>query len=140
VSGRKLAALSAGAVLLVLFLLANSPGELRRRVAFLSRSARLELAARRLGGSGTAFDRELFVFVESLRRGLPRDAPGVAILTSRPSTQALYLASYALAPTPVLMNPRQVPPRWLAAVYGVAPPPGFRIVAELPGGTLLARP
>lgn len=138
-SGRKLAALSAGAVLLVLFLLANSPNELWRRAAFLMRSARLELAARRLGGSGTAFDREFFVFLESLRRRLPRDAPGVAILTPRPSTQALYLASYALAPTPVVMNPAHVPPRWLAAVYDVAPPPGFRIMATLPGGALLSR-
>jgi hypothetical protein len=139
VSGRKLAALSAGAVLLVLFFLANSPGELRRRAAFLTRSARLELAARRLGGSGTAFDRDFFVFLESLRRRLPRDAPGVAILTPRPSTPALYLASYTLAPVPVLMNPRQVPPRWLAAVYDLPPPPAFRILAGLPRGALLAR-
>jgi hypothetical protein len=38
------------------------------------------------------------------------------------------------------MNPAHDPPRWLAAVYGLPPPPGFRIVAELPGGALLARP
>src|SRR5206468_6141456 len=108
VSGRKLAALSAGAGLLLLFLLANSPRELSRRAAFLARSASLELAARRLGGSGVAFDRNFFVFLESLRRQMPRDVVGVAILTPRPSPDALYLASYALAPVPVLVNPRQV--------------------------------
>jgi hypothetical protein len=140
VSGRKLAALSAGAVLLALFLRANSPDELRRRTAFLARSARLELAARRLGGSGTAFDRDFFVFLESLRRRLPRDATGVAIFTPRPSTQALYLASYALAPAPVRLAPRQVPPRWLAAVYDLPPLEGWQIVARLPGGALLAHP
>jgi hypothetical protein len=140
VSGRKLAALSAGAGLLALFLLANSPRELSRRAAFLGRSASLELAARRLGGSGVAFDRDLFVFLESLRRRLPRDVPGVAIFTPRPSPQALHLASYALAPVPVVMNPARVPPRWLAAVYDLPPPPDFRILAPLPRGALLARP
>ena len=139
-SGRKLAALSAGAGLLLLFLLANSPRELSRRAAFLARSASLELAARRLGGSGVAFDRNFFVFLESLRRQMPRDVVGVAILTPRPSPDALHLASYALAPVPVLVNPRQVPPRWLAALYGLPPPEGWRIVARVPGGALLARP
>jgi hypothetical protein len=140
VSGRKLAALSAGAVLLVLFVLGNSPQELRRRVAYLTRSASLETAARRLGGSGTAFDRRFFVFLETLSRRLPRDVVGVAILTPRPSPEALHLASYSLAPVPVVMAPARVPPRWLAAVYDLPPPPGFRILARLPGGTLLAPP
>lgn len=139
-SGRKLAALSAGAVLLVLFLLANSPRELGRRAAFLARSASLELAARRLGGSGAAFDRNFFVFLETLSRQLPRDVVGVAIFTPRPSPEALHLASYALAPVPVVMNPARVPPRWLGAVYDLPPPPGFRILAQLPRGALLARP
>lgn len=139
-SGRKLAALSAGAVLLVLFVLVNSPRELRRRVAYLTRSASLEPAARRLGGSGTAFDRRFFVFLETLSRRLPRDVVGVAILTPRPSPEALHLASYALAPVPVVMAPARVPPRWLAAVYDLPPPPGFRILARLPGGELLAPP
>ncbi|HEV8611763.1 MAG TPA: hypothetical protein VGS98_17035 [Thermoanaerobaculia bacterium] len=139
-SGRKLAALSAGAVLLVLFLLANSPRELSRRAAFLARSASLELAARRLGGSGAAFDRNFFIFLETLSRQLPRDVVGVAIFTPRPSPEALHLASYALAPVPVVMNPARVPPRWLGAVYDLPPPPGFRILAQLPRGALLARP
>ncbi|HEY6066878.1 MAG TPA: hypothetical protein VIY96_12035 [Thermoanaerobaculia bacterium] len=139
-SARKLAALSAGAGLLLLFLLANSPRELSRRAAYLARSARLELAARRLGGSGTAFDRKFYVFLESLSRRMPRDAVGVAIRTPRPSPDALHLASYALAPVPVLVNPEQVPPRWLAAVYELPPPEGWRIVAPVPGGALLARP
>ena len=71
---------------------------------------------------------------------MPRDVVGVAILTPRPSPDALHLASYALAPVPVLVNPRQVPPRWLAALYGLPPPEGWRIVARVPGGALLARP
>jgi hypothetical protein len=140
VSGRKLAVLSAGAVLLILFLIANAPRELRRRAEYLARSARLELAARRLGGSGAAFDRDFFVFLETLSRRLPRDVVGVAIYTRRPSPEALHLASYALAPVPVVMAPARVPPRWLAAVYDLPPPQGFRILARLPGGALLASP
>jgi hypothetical protein len=140
VSGRKLAALSAGAVLLVLFLIGNSPRELRRRAEYLARSATLEPAARRLGGSGAAFDRRFFVFLVSLSRRLPRNVVGVAILTPRPSPEALHLASYALAPVPVVMAPARVPPRWLAAVYDLPPPQSFRILARLPGGALLAPP
>ena len=139
-SRRKLAALSAGAVLLVLLLTANSPRELGRRAEYLGRSAPLELAARRLGGSGTAFDRSFFVFLETLSRRLPRDVVGVAIFTPRPSPEALHLASYALAPVPVVMAPARVPPRWLAAVYDLPPPEGFRILARLPRGALLAPP
>lgn len=137
--GRRLAALSAGAVLLVVFLLGNSPRELARRAGFLAKSSRLELAARRLGGSGTAFDRDLFVYLEALRRRLPRDAVGVAIYLPRPSPDALHLASYTLAPVPVVVNPRHVPPRWLAAVYEMPPLTDFRVLAQLPGGALLAR-
>jgi hypothetical protein len=137
---RRLAALGASAALLLIFLLANSPRELTRRVNFLARSASRELATRRLEGSGTAFDRNFFLFLESARRRLPRDTRGLAIFTPRATTESLYLASYQLAPVPVLIDPARVPPRWLGAVYSLSPPPGWRIVARLPGGALVDPP
>jgi hypothetical protein len=45
-----------------------------------------------------------------------------------------------LAPVPVLLSSRQVPPRWIAAVYGRQRPAGWREIAAIPGGALLARP
>jgi hypothetical protein len=140
VTVRRLAALSAGAVLLGLFVSGNSPPELVRRARFLARSAPLEAERRRLGGSGTAFDRRFYVFLESVRRAAPRDLPGVAIYAPRATMESLYLASYVFAPSPVLLAPERVPPRWLAAAYGVPPPEGWRIVARVPGGVLAAPP
>jgi hypothetical protein len=137
---RKLAVLSAAAVLLLLFFLASSPRELARRAEFLAGSASTDLAVRRANGSGTAFDRSYFVFVESIRRRLPGNIRGVAIFTPHPTTEALYLAAYELAPVPVLLAPARVPPRWLAAAYRVPPPDGWRIVARVPGGSLSAPP
>ena len=136
---RRLAALSAGSVLLVLFLLGDSPREIARRARFLARTASKETAVRRLSGSGAAFDRSFYVFVESVRRTLPQGVSGVVFSTPRPSTQALYLASYALAPVPVRIA-TGVPPRWVAAVYGQPPPAGWRVLARLPGGALAAPP
>ena len=138
--GRRLAALTASAVLFVLFLLQNPRGELARRAVVLRSTASRELALRRLAGSGTAFDRGYFVFLESVRRLIPPGTPGIAISVQKPTTQALYLASYVLAPVPVLLSPRQVPPRWIAAVYGPERPAGWREIAAIPGGALYARP
>jgi hypothetical protein len=131
---------AAATLLLVLFLLQNRPGELGQRVDFLRRGASQELALRRLAGSGAAFDRRYFAFLESARRRIPPGTPGVAIFRDPPTTEALYLASYALAPIPVVLAPRQVPPRWIAAVYGETAPAGWRVLATLPGGALLAPP
>jgi len=131
---------AAATLLLVLFLLQNRPGELGQRVAFLRRGASQELALRRLAGSGAAFDRRYFAFLESARRRIPPGTPGVAIFRDPPTTEALYLASYALAPIPVVLAPRQVPPRWIAAVYGETAPAGWRVLATLPGGALLDPP
>lgn len=139
-TARRLAVLSAAAALAAVFVLAGNPGELTRRADFLARSASMDLAVRRANGSGAAFDREFFVFLESLSQRLPRDVPGVALYVPDPSTEALHLGAYELAPVPVRMSPEEVPPRWLAAVYGLPPLPGWRIVARLPGGVLLARP
>ena len=137
---RRLAAVAAAALLLVLFLLQNRPTELRGRVAYLGRSASQDLALRRLGGSGAAPDRAYFAFLESARRRIPPGTRGVAIFVDPPTKPALYLASYVLAPTPVVIAPWQVPPRWIAAVYGVPPPAGWRVLATLPGGALLDPP
>jgi hypothetical protein len=140
VSGRRLAALTASAVLFLLLLLQNRPAELLRRGVVLRSTASRELALRRLAGSGAAFDRSYFVFLESARRLIPPGTPGVAISVETPTTQALYLASYVLAPVPVLLSPRQAPPRWIAAVYGRQRPAGWREIAAIPGGALYARP
>lgn len=137
---RRLAAAAAGSLLLVLFLLQNRPGELRQRVAFLRSSASQELPLRRLAGSGAAFDRRYFAFLESARRKIPAGTRGVAIFLDPPTPPALYLASYTLAPIPVVLAPRQVPPHWIAAVYGQTPPAGWRVLATLPGGALVAPP
>jgi hypothetical protein len=140
VRARLLAAVAAATLLLVLFLLQNRPSELRQRVVFLRSSASQELALRRLAGSGAAFDRRYFAFLESARRKIPPGTRGVAIFVDPPTKPALYLASYTLAPVPVVLAPRQVPPRWIAAVYGQTPPAGWRVLATLPGGALLAPP
>jgi hypothetical protein len=83
-------------------------------------------------------DRGYFAFLESARRKIPPGTRGVAIFLTPPTKPALYLASYALAPIPVVLAPRQVPPRWIAAVYGESPPAGWRVLATVPGGALLA--
>ncbi len=92
---------------------------------------------RRLSGTAAAFDRGFFIFLEAARRRLPPTAAGVAILGAPPTDQVLYLASYQLAPRPVLIAPAALPPRWAAAVYGPERPAGFRVLADLPGGALL---
>ena len=132
--------MAAATLLLVLFLLQNRPAELRQRIAFLRRSGSQDLALRRLGGSGAAFDRRYFAFLESVRRKMPAGTRGIAIFRDPPTTEALYLASYALAPIPVVLAPRQVPPRWIAAVYGETVPAGWRVLATVPGGALLDPP
>jgi hypothetical protein len=137
---RRLAAAAAGTLLLVLFLLQNRPAELRRRVEFLRYSASQDLALRRLAGSAAAFDRPYFVFLESARRKIPPGTRGVAVFRDPPTPAALYLASYTLAPIPVVLSPRQLPPRWIAAAYGTTAPAGWRVLATLPGGVLLAPP
>jgi hypothetical protein len=137
---RRLAAVAAATLLLLLFLRQNRPGELRQRVVFLRSTASQDLALRRLAGSGAAFDRRYSAFLESARQMIPPGTRGVAIFLDSPTKPALYLASYTLAPIPVVLEPSQVPPRWIAAVYGQTPPAGWRVLATLPGGALLAPP
>jgi hypothetical protein len=134
---RRAAAGAAASLLLALLLLRQSPSEIQRRIVSLSRFAPRELAVRRLGGSGTAFDRPYFSFLENALRRLPKSAEGVAIVGVPRDTPYLFLASYQFAPLPVLVSPDPVPPRWIVAVYGNARPAGARIVAEWAGGALL---
>ena len=138
--GRKLLVLAASAVLLAIFLLSEPPRLLARRAAFLAASASRPLADRRLGGSGAAFDRRFFAFLEAARRALPAGVEGVALETARGGDDELYLASYHLAPAPVVRAPRPIPPRWAAATYDVPPPAGWRVIAALPGGALSVPP
>jgi hypothetical protein len=137
---RRTAALAAAALLAALLLARISPSEIGRRLALIGQLSRREPATRRLAGTAAAFDRPFFVFLESARRRLPADAAGVAILGTPATDQVLYLASYHLAPLPVLVAPEALPARWVVAVYGSERPPGWRVLAEVPGGALLAPP
>lgn len=131
-----IAAVAAG-LLAILLLLANSPSELARRLVYLERFSGRDPAVRRLGGSSAAFDRGFFRFIESARRTLPPGCAGVALYTPVSGESQLYLASYVLAPVAVRLMPDPPPPGWIAAVYGPARPPGWRVVRELPGGVLM---
>ena len=134
---QRLAAAASG-VLLLLLLWEDDPKELARRARTLAGSVASELAVRRLHGSGTAQDRRFFAFLESARRRLPAGTVGVAITGLPPSDAALYLAAYQFAPTPVLLDPQSVPSGWLLAVYGTARPAGWKVVAPVWGGALMA--
>jgi hypothetical protein len=140
VRGCKLVVLAASAALLAIFLSSEPPRLLARRAAFLAATASRPLEERRLVGSGAAFDRRFFEFLEAARRALPAGVQGVALETSRGGDDELYLASYHLAPAPVVRRPRPIPLRWAAATYGVPAPPGWRVVARLPGGELSVPP
>ena len=129
--------LAAAGLLAVLLLARASLRETLRRAVSLDHHARQERAVRRLGGTAAAFDRPFFLFLESARRRLPPGATGVAILGAPATEQVLHLASYHLAPLPVLVAPRAIPAGWVAAVYGPERPPGWRVLAEVPGGAVL---
>ena len=128
----------ASALLLFLLLLQNDPGKLGPRAGFLFRSAPLDSSTRRLNGTAAAFDRQFSVFLESARRNLPAGTRGVAVLGVPQTNQVFYLAAYQLAPVPVLVAPEPVPPGWLLAVYGPERPPGWRVIAPVWKGALMA--
>jgi hypothetical protein len=133
---RRAAAGAVAGLLLALLLAAQPWGELPRRVRFVSRFAPRELAVRRLGGSGTAFDRHYFSFLEHARRRLPASVSGVAIYGTPGTDPYRHLAAYALAPLPVRMSPGSLPKGWVAAIYGPRRPPGARILEEWGEGAL----
>lgn len=140
---RRSAAGAAALLLFALVLARQSWAELPRRVRFLSAFAPKELAVRRLGGSGTAFDRRYFSFLENVRRRLP---PGTAAVVLRGEITQLhrYLATYYLAPLPVYADAFsehwELPRDWLIAVYGQSPANDVGVFARLPEGVLLAPP
>ncbi len=129
----------ASAALFVLLLLHDDPRKLGRRAGVLLRSASLDSQTRRLNGTAAAFDPQFFVFLESARRRLPAGARGVALVGVPRTPQVFYLAVYHLTPTPVLVAPEEVPPGWLLAVYGSERPAGWRVVAPVWNGALMAR-
>jgi len=134
-------AASAAAIgLLALVLVTQTWGELPRRVRFLTLFAPRDLAVRRLGGSGTGFDRQFFSFLENARRSIPPGTPGV-VLSGTPADDAhRFLAEYWFAPLPVVNKADMSqfgPPRgWLIARYGASPQPDERILARFPEGVL----
>jgi len=130
------------AVLLLLLLLVSQPwAEFPRRLRTLEAFGGKELAVRRLGGSGAAFDRRYFSFLENARRRLPRTAASV-ILSGVPEDEAhLYLAAYQLAPRTVAFSGVERPPAGsVVAVYGRQPGASERALAILPEGFLEALP
>ena len=138
------AAAGAAAVLLLGLVVASQPlSELPRRIRTLQAFAPKELAVRRLGGSGAAFDRRYFSFLENARRRIPPDTAAV-VLIPEPSDIHRYLATYTLAPLPVHVGPFadrwELPEGWLIAAYGERPDSDVGVVARLPEGALLAPP
>lgn len=127
------------AVLLLALVLAAQPlAEVPRRLRSLATFAPRELAVRRLGGSGTAFDRRYFSFLENARRRLPREATTV-FLVGVPGDEAhIYLATYQLAPRMVAFLEHGTPPAGsILAVYGRRPGEAEHVLAVLPEGYLV---
>jgi hypothetical protein len=139
---RRAAAGAAALLLLTLILASQAWAELPRRWRKLAAFAPKELAVRRLGGSGTAFDRRFFSFLENARRRMP---PGTLAVVLRPAPEPhLYLATYYLAPLPVYGGPFPnrwvMPDGWVIAAFGEHPNPGSGVLANLPEGALLGPP
>lgn len=102
-----------------------------------------ELAVRRLGGSGTAFDRRYFSFLENARRRMPAWT-SVVRLEAPGGESYVYLAAYYLAPLRVTTAPSanlmRRCPGCVTAVYGGQPPPHAGVLARLPEGYLVGEP
>ncbi len=135
---RRAAARAAAALLLALVLASQSWAELPRRARVLAVFAPKELAVRRLAGSGTAFDRRFFSFLENARRSIPVSAKGVVMVGAPADQTHLYLASYQFAPHPVTFgfSGQERPSGWIVATYGPTPPPDFGVLARFPEGYL----
>ena len=130
----------AWATLLALELSSVRPSELARRWRFFRHYASESLETRRLAGAAASFDRDYFAFLESVRRQLPADAKGVALFGLEPSERAYYMAVYWLAPTPALPAPANVPPGWVAAVYGAGGRDDWRRIASVYHGAIFEPP
>jgi hypothetical protein len=137
---RRSLAVLAAAVLCFLELENVSPKEVARRWRYVRHYAFESLESRRFAGSAASFDRNYFVFLNSVRRNLPADAKGVALFGLERSNRADYLAAYWLAPTAALASPDRIPPGWLAAVYGDRQPGGWLPVASVYHGMIYRAP
>ena len=135
---RRSAALAAGAGLLILAGASGDLGRLPRRAAFLLRTASTDSNTRHLNGTVASPDRQFYVFLESARRNLPPGSPGVAVLGAPVPSPAAYLVPYHFAPVRASLAGQRIPPGWLVAVYGPAPPGAWRVVAQLWKGVLMA--
>ena len=137
---RRLAAVAA-VLLLALVLAAQPLSEIPRRLRSLAAFAPKELAVRRLGGSGAAFDRRYFSFLENARRRLPREASAVFLAGVPEDDAHAYLAAYQLAPRRVAFLAAERPPVGsVVAVYGRRPGEADRVLAVLPEGYLVRVP
>jgi hypothetical protein len=137
---RRSAAGAAAVLLFALVLASQSWAELPRRVRFLSAFAPKELAVRRLGGSGAAFDRRYFSFLENARRSLPPGTPGVVVSDVPVDDAHRFLADYSFAPLEVVNEADRshvgLPRGWIVARYGSHPQSDERIRARFPEGIL----
>lgn len=136
---RRKAAVVCAAALLFAVLVANRPSDVAKRLRFLRHYAPRPLPVRRLGGSSSAFDRRFFFFLESARLKLPPGTAGVAVFAT-PSEQGRNVVAYQFAPLPALTAPRAVPRGWVAAIYGSRRPAGWRHIADVSDGALMAPP
>jgi hypothetical protein len=135
---RRAVATAACSALIVFLIHGMPPGDSpANRISWLRHHFSQDLFARRLAGSGGAFDRPYLLFLESARRALPATASGIAIHVPRASDTHVSLAEYQFAPIPVLVSPARVPRGWSAAVYGDWRPPGWRVISLVPGGALI---
>jgi hypothetical protein len=141
VRARRRAAAIAAAGLLAVVIATQSWTEVPRRLRFLGAFAPKDLAVRRLGGSGTAFDRRFFSFLENARRRIPPSTPVVAIGGTPVDEAHLFLASYCLAPLEVVYERNywhHGPPHGcVIADYGAHPLSDAHVLERLPEGTLL---
>jgi hypothetical protein len=138
----RLAAVAA-VLLLAILLAAQPPAEVPRRARSLATFGGKELAVRRLGGSGAAFDRRYFSFLENARRRLPPSATAVLLSGVPEDEPHLYLAAYQLAPRSVAFADREghgPAANEIVLVYGRPPNASEHPLAMLPEGFLLSPP
>jgi hypothetical protein len=135
---RRAAAGAAAVLLLALVLASQTWAELPRRARFLAAFAPRELAVRRLGGSGTAFDRRYFSFLENVRRSVPAAAKGVMFVGVPEDEAHFFLADYQFAPRPMFFGRAggELPAGWVTATFGPPPAPDAAVLARFPEGYL----
>jgi hypothetical protein len=141
VKARRIAVLLAFSFLFFEILRRQHPSDLPSRVKILERFGGSDLRTRRMAGTAAGYDRRFFEFLERARLSLPPGTAGVTLhAPGIPEWGGVYLGVYHLAPVPVDIAPKGLPQGWVAALYGVPPPPDGRVIVELPNGWLVGRP